>query len=193
MLYFLLLSIQSKHDKVKESLSDKDIMLAVKNGDIKKLGLLFEKYHLMLFNYFTKMTYNQQVSEDMVQEVFHKLIKYRHTYRGEGIFTTWMFQIAHNTFYDFVRREKKHLSIEDDNINVPDSTDLHETVAEREDLRHVRDAIHTLPDDYREVLILRCYHNMKYKDIAEMLDCPVGTVKARVHHGINKLKEILLS
>ncbi len=178
-----------KPEKVPFPLSDKEIMFAVRDGKIERLSLLFERYNVNLYNYFLRLTYNASLSEDLVQEVFLKLIKYRQTYRGEGVFTTWMFQIAHNTFYDYTRKKKPHQSIEDTAFEIADDTDIGESLAKKEDLIRLKKAISRLPEDYREVLVLRIYRNMKYKDIAEMMNCPVGTIKARVFHGIRKLKK----
>ena len=75
-------------------LNDHQLMLAVRDGDLDKMGVLFEKYNKHLYNFFLKQTRDEQTSEDMVQEAFMKMLKYRHTYRGEGKFTTWMFSIA---------------------------------------------------------------------------------------------------
>jgi len=165
-------------------------MFAVRNGDINKLGLLFERYNIKLYNYFMKLTFNSQTSEDLVQEVFRKLIKHRHTYRGDGVFTTWMFQIAHNSYYDHARRRKTNQSIEDNEIDIADETNIHRSIEDDEDKRLLKQAISNLPDAEREILVLRIYQNMKYKEIATLMDTPLGTVKARAHHGIKRLKTL---
>ncbi len=171
-------------------LTDKEIMFEVRDGNINKLSLLFERYNVKLYNYFMKLCRNRQASEDMVQEVFLKLIKYRRSYRGDGIFTTWLFQIAHNIFYDYIRKDNKNLSIEDDNIDIPDTDNLHETVAEKEEKKMIEKALYKLKGSDREVLVLSRYMNMKYKEISVMMDMPEGTVKFRVHQALKKLKEV---
>lgn len=165
-------------------------MFAVKGGNINKLAILFERYHVPLYNYFMKLWFDAQASEDLVQEVFMKLIKFRHTYRGDGVFTTWLFQIAHNTFYDYVRSRKTHDSTDVQALNLSDGTDIHETVTKKEDQHLIKEALKQLPEEDREVLILRNYHNMKYTEIADIVNSPVGTVKARVHYALKKLKTV---
>jgi RNA polymerase sigma-70 factor (ECF subfamily) len=76
--------------------SDKALMLKVRDGDLDRLGLLFERYHRCLYRYFYRLTSQRQTSEDLVQEVFERMLKYRHTYTGKGKFLTWMYQIARN-------------------------------------------------------------------------------------------------
>ena len=76
-------------------------MIRVKHGDLDKLGVLYERYNRALFAFFFKVTLNSQASEDLVQTVFFKIIKYRDRYRAEeGSFVTWMFRIAHNANID---------------------------------------------------------------------------------------------
>ena len=76
--------------------TDHSLMSAVRDGDLDKLGYLFEKYHKQLYNFFLRQVRDQQSCEDMVQEVFLKMLKYRHTYRGKGKFTTWLNRITVN-------------------------------------------------------------------------------------------------
>ena len=86
--------------------TDHQLMLAVRDGDLDKLGHLFEKHHKQLYNMYLRQLEDPLLSEDMVQEVFYRMLKYRHTYRGEGKFTTWMYSIAHNVRIDHFRRVK---------------------------------------------------------------------------------------
>jgi RNA polymerase sigma factor (sigma-70 family) len=81
-------------------LSDNSIMLKVKNGDLDKLGLLFERHHRALFGFVFHMTGQRELSEDMVQNVFYRILKYRHTFRGDGEFKTWMYHMARNVIND---------------------------------------------------------------------------------------------
>ncbi|MFC1726682.1 RNA polymerase sigma factor [candidate division KSB1 bacterium] len=174
-------------------MTDKDLMFAVRNGDVEKLSMLFERYKKKLYNYFLRLTCQQQESEDMVQEVFLKMLKYKHTYSGEGLFTTWMFQIAHNTFYDNIKKNRKTRSnqpIDEIVNNIPDEKDLNRSVNEKEDMKILKKALHKLKDTEREVLILSRFQNMKYDEIADLMNCAVGTVKSRVFHAIKNLKKI---
>ncbi len=88
-------------------------MLQVKSGDTDKLGLLFERYNRALFGYFMRMTGCPSLSEDLVQDVFVRILKYRHTYKDEGSFMTWLFRIARNTHIDHYRKAKRNVAIEE--------------------------------------------------------------------------------
>ena len=88
------------------SLSDNVLMVKVQEGDLDKLGLLYQRYKKILFGYFYRQTCLAAISEDLVQNVFFRILKYRKQFRNEGKFTSWMYSIAHNVFIDHVRKQK---------------------------------------------------------------------------------------
>src|SRR2546425_12656711 len=92
------------------TLTDEALMLAVKAGDLDKLGILFERHHTALFEFFSRMTGNRAVSQDLVQDVFFRILKYRNTYRNESQFTTWMYHIARNTRFDQFKKRRPEWS-----------------------------------------------------------------------------------
>ncbi|UCH83815.1 MAG: RNA polymerase sigma factor [Candidatus Latescibacterota bacterium] len=166
-------------------------MSAVRDGDLDKLGYLFEKYHKQLYNYFLRQLGDPQSSEDIVQEVFLKMLKYRHTYRGEGRFTTWMYSIAHNARIDHFKKTSRYVAT--DEIDRLLSTAPSPEEAFEKSSRHeaLYKALSRLSDDKREVLVLSRFQNLKYEEISRILGCPVGTIKARVFHALNDLRRFL--
>jgi RNA polymerase sigma-70 factor (ECF subfamily) len=173
---------------------DQALMLAVREGDVSKLGILFERHHARLFNYLFRLTGNRHLSEDLVQEVFVRLLKYRHTYRGECQFATWMYQIARNARTDFFRGSSASaLSLEDQEQEFASSLPLpDENLAQDEEMRIVLDALNRLPEKKREVLLLRGLHGMKFEEIAKVMDCPVNTAKGRAFDAIRTLRSAVL-
>ena len=173
------------------TVADNQIMLSVKEGAVDKLGILFERHHVALYNFFLKLTGNREISEDLVQEVFLRILKYRQTYRGENKFTSWMYQVARNARADYYRRRKLEVSHEDDAMEPvsqdPIPTDDVETGQETALLRA---ALNRLPFKKREVLVLSRFQDMKYEEIAHVMDCPVSTVKVLVHRAIKDLRTI---
>jgi len=87
--------------------SDKALMLQVKNGDLDALGVLFERYHHRLFGFFYRLTSRRDISADLVQDVFERILRYRTSYTGNGDFSTWLFQIARNRHADHYRQMEK--------------------------------------------------------------------------------------
>jgi RNA polymerase sigma-70 factor, ECF subfamily len=83
--------------------TDEDLMRAVRAGDLAKLGVLFDRYHAPLFDFLSRMTGNAAAAEDLVQDIFVRILKYRSTYRDDGRFETWLFRIARNARADYFR------------------------------------------------------------------------------------------
>ena len=167
---------------------DHELMMAVRDGELDRLGFLFEKHNKSLYNFFLRQTGDTQTSEDLVQDVFYKIIKYRHTYRGESKFTTWMFRIAINSKVDYYRKQK-HRSDETEISESIESKDPspEEISLQKEKRALLMKALQMLPEAKREVLLLSRFQNMKYDEIAEILGCKVGTIKARIHWALKEL------
>ena len=168
-------------------------MMKVKAGDLDKLGLLFERYNRQLFSYFYRLTHRRDVSEDLVQGVFERIIKYRHTYSDEGAFSTWIYRIARNLHADHYRSSK---DMQEDDLTNPDRLegDVTEPALESEDdreLKLLKMALERLDPEKKEMLVLSRYQGFKYTEIAEIMDCSVSAVKVRVFRAINELKEIV--
>lgn len=177
------------------SSSDKTLMMKVRNGDLDKLGLLFERYHQGLYGYFFRMCKDQQTSEDLVQSVFERLLKYRHSYSGDGKFSTWLFSIARNQFIDHHRKAKKNgvsVQIDESRIETPESMDepVHQKMKKRDILEM---AMNELPADKREVIILSRFEGLNYKEIAEILETTEGAVKVKMFRAMKELKDLAAS
>jgi len=177
--------------KLVNSTSDNQIMEEVRDGKVEKLAILFERYHVALYNFFLRLAANRSISEDLVQDVFFRILKYRHTYRAESKFTIWMYQIARNAHVDHLRKRKEEIPLEEQWI-VPLSHDRTppESLEQGEEIALLRQALARLPIRRREVLVLSRFHNLKYREIAELLGCNTGTVKAHVHRATKELGKI---
>ena len=173
--------------------SDHELMIAVRAGEIRRLGDLFERYHRPLFGFFVRLTNQPSVGEDLVQIVFYRILKYRHTYRDEGKFSAWIYHLARKVAADHFR---KHAS-----TPVPtDPADLHEQAdtdappsdqaATSEDQALLRTALARLPLEQREVLVLSRLQNLEHREIARLLDCSVGAVKVRAHRALKELRVV---
>ena len=172
-------------------ISDTQLMFAVKEGQIDKLGLLFERHHVVLFNFFLKLTGNRELSDDLVQEVFLRILKYRNSFRGDSKFTSWMYQIARNARVDYYRKRKLEV-LPDEDVREPVSQDpiAMEELETSQEAAMVRKALDKLPFKKREVLVLSRFQNLKYEEISKILNCPVSSVKVLVHRAIKDLRGI---
>lgn len=169
-------------------------MVAVRAGDVAKLGQLFERYQQRLYAFFVRLTNQPAVSEDLVQVVFYRILKYRHTYRDEGKFTAWIYHLARKVAADHFRKHAKAAT-------ATDPSDLHEhpddgavspdhSAATSDDLAILRTALARLPLEHREVLVLSRLQNVEHKEIARLCDCSVGAVKVRVHRALKELRDV---
>lgn len=177
-----------------DSNSDNALMMKVSNGDLDKLGLLFERYNRRLFGFFYRLTHRRDISEDLVQGVFERILKYRQSYNGDGTFSTWIFQIARNQHIDYYRKNSKTDTQDDFNewetVEYDDS-DLKQKSEDEQNRLLLKQALDYLDAEKKQALILSRYEGFKYREIAEIMDCSESAVKVRVFRGINELKEIV--
>ena len=169
---------------------DEQIMQQVRNGDARKLGLLFERYQTPLYNFYLRMTGDRASSEDLVQDVFLRILRYRHTYQDGTAFSTWMYQIARNARFDHFRKRRGEVALDgagDVGSPAPSAVDNLES---KQETALIRRALARLPHQKREVLVLSRFQNMKYEEIGRILDCEAGAVKERVYRALRDHRQI---
>lgn len=176
-----------------ENISDHELMLAVRAGEIRQLGELFERYNRRLYGFFLRLTNQSAVSEDLVQIVFYRILKYRHTYRDEGKFTAWIFHLARRVAADHFRKNNT-APVSTDPADLLDHPTAEPQPSERaaaaEDVTLLRSALARLPMEQREVLVLSRLQQLDHREIARLLDCSVGAVKVRVHRALKELRDL---
>ena len=174
--------------------TDENLMLAVRDGDTSKLGVLFDRHHRSLFDFFYRMTGRQAVADDLVQDVFFRILKYRKTFRDISWFKAWMFHIARNARFDYYRSHRGETLLEDDHAEGLQSPSPvpGQQLEDRQQALLLECAMFKLAPEKREVLILSRYQDMKYEQIAGLMNCEVGTVKTRVHRALKELRDIFL-
>jgi RNA polymerase sigma factor (sigma-70 family) len=193
--------------------SDTELMAAVRDGDLVQLGVLFERHHIGLFNFFLRLTGSRQLSEDLVQEAFIRILKYRKSFRvagprasaagvpsqaGDtsyrsmpGEFRPWLYKLARNAVAAHFRKHgRDHLPPGEPEERVCQSPLALDEMRRAEDARLLRAALLRLPYERREVLLLSRFGELRYDQIAELLGCSVGAVKLRVHRAVRQLREV---
>jgi RNA polymerase sigma-70 factor (ECF subfamily) len=176
-------------------LSDNELMLEVKAGQLDKLGILFERYAKSLFGFFYRMTSDKEISQDMVQNVFFRMLKYRHTFTASGSFATWMYHLARNVSADHFKKNKKigfAKSLDVWANKLSDTQTGEQDFEKQQEIELLQQALDRLPAEKREVLVLSRYQELKYEEIAKVLNCTEGNVKVRVHRAFQELKSIFL-
>ena len=185
--------------------TDEQMMWRVRSSDdAEAFGQLVSKWQGSIQRLCVRMLGDIHRGEDLAQEAFAKLYAKRQDYQPAARFSTYLWRIALNSCYDELRRLKRRpeTSLESQNgdgedayslldghfsVETTPETDLHS----REQAESVRDALQKLPEHYRTVVVLRHYENLKFREIADVLDIPEGTVKSRMAEGLQQLSEIL--
>jgi len=167
--------------------SDNSMMQQVKDGQIQSLGLLFERYKVPLYNYFLRNTSNPDQSEDLVQNVFFRIIKYRHRFQGFGQFKSWMYRIAHNVLMD-ESTKRTHQALEESVM--PDAASPEEVWQRAEQKDILNKALNRIPAQEREIIILSRFQGLRYKEIAEIYDISESAVKVRIFRAMKNLKDV---
>ncbi len=167
-------------------------MTAVRDGDLAKLGLLFERHHVALFDFLSRMTGDRTAAEDLVQDVFVRILKYRATFRG-GSFETWLFRIAATARADYFRTRPPLEPLAAEALDQPEAGPgpLRRLETDRE-RAHLKQALLQLREDTRELIVLARYRGMKHEQIAELLGIETGAVKVRIHRALRELRGIFL-
>ena len=169
-----------------ESVTDDTLMSRVRDGDVQALAPLFDRHHAALLNFYLRTTGNRASSEDLVQDVFVRVLKYRRTYRPGSRFLTWMYHIARHARVDFLHKRRGEIEWDDAYAAPVLPGDPAESAQHR---RCLALALQRLPDDKREVLVLSRFQGLRYDAIGQLLKCEPGAVKVRVHRAMRELRE----
>jgi RNA polymerase sigma factor, sigma-70 family len=165
-------------------------MEAVKNGDLQQASVLFDRYHKRIFNFLARMTNDRDVAEDLTQNTFLRLMKYKASYHEGKRFQSWIYQVARNVFSDHYQAHKNRFSdfvdVEKMKEQVEDNDGRTEQ-EEQEALLHR--SLSLLNEEQRELLILTRFQQMKYEEVAAIMDTTVANIKVKVHRAIARLRE----
>lgn len=171
-------------------MTDELIMEAVKNGDLKQASLLFERYNKRIFNFLAKMTMDREVAEDLTQNVFLRMIKYRNSYKEGNKFHAWIYQVARNVFSDHYQMNKNRKADFVDVEKMSDRIqDLDDSLVLDEQEKTLHQSLALLTEEQRELLVLTRFQHMKYEEVAMLMDTTVANIKVKIHRAMAKLRE----
>jgi RNA polymerase sigma-70 factor (ECF subfamily) len=183
-----------------EELSDTELVAAFKGGDAEALGLLMERHKAAVYGYLLRLTGRPEAADDLFQEVFLKLVKNPSAYGEKDKFKAWLFTVARNAAMDQFRRtsSRGEVPLEGDEERPgpaefiassepgPEAAAINKALGEKLDA-----ALGKLSEDQREVFYLRHFSGLSFKEIAEMLSIPIGTVLARMSRAAALLRKEL--
>ena len=184
----------------KVTLSEKELVKSFINGDHSSLQILIERHQNRLYSYIFLLVKDKQLADDIFQDTYVKVINTlrRGAYNDEGKFIQWVMRIAHNLVIDHFRKSKKVPTVDNsyNDFDVFDTVKFTDTSIEEQlvlDQIHtdVRKLLEVLPEEQREVLYLRCYSGLSFKDIAEQTDVSINTALGRMRYAIINMRKII--
>jgi RNA polymerase sigma-70 factor (ECF subfamily) len=187
-----------------DQLSDEALMEAYQQGDTRAFELLLKRHQRPVFNFIYRQVGIEPVAEELLQEVFLRIIKGAARYQRKAKFTTWMYTIARNICVDQSRRAKHRqaasldapLGKDGDGGTLKDVLPNGGPAVDRQAIglelqKRIKEAIDSLNDEQREVFLMREYLNLAFKEIAEITGCPENTVKSRMRYALEHLRKQL--
>ena len=185
--------------------SDEGLMLRYQKGDVRAFEILLTKHRKPVFNFILRYVGEKAQAEDLLQEVFLRVIKGADSYQKQAKFTTWLYTIARNLCVDNSRRGKHRkaysldMPMEQDgkeggtllDVVADKAAGTDRKVISKELHGRLHAAIGKLSEDQREVFLMREFLDMPFREIADVVGCPENTVKSRMRYALEKLREEL--
>lgn len=170
--------------------TDEILMQNVKDGNLSEMSILFERYHLRIYNFFFRLTFDMDVSQDLTQNLFYRMIKYKQSYKSDYTVKSWIFQIARNLHADYCKEIKRsdELFLKTENYPVDptdDAEDYHE-----DDYIRLEKAMSGLSNEQKEIIVLSRYQGMKYEEISKITNQSVSAIKVAMYRAIRQLRGI---
>lgn len=178
-----------------QAVSDEQLIRWVADGDASCLGTLFERHHRGVYQYCLQLTRSPAVSEDLVQDVFLRLLQKAGSYRGEGSCKAWIFHIARNVTFDHLRRADRRAAGDSDDESTEllvDHRSTEQVAAGQQNLRLVARALAEIPAAAREVIWLGRFVFEDYDELARALGCTASAARVRMHRAMQQLNSTFM-
>lgn len=188
------------------SLEDEELLSRFNDGDASAFEVLLERYRRPVFNFILRSVRQKDRAEELLQDVFLRVVQRSGDFKGESRFSTWLYTIARNTCIDHGRKMqfRRHRSLDapirgrdsEEGPSLLDRTEGREPSAHRGAIRNelrdtIADAVAQLPDEQREVFLMRQVSHLPFKQIADIVGVPENTVKSRMRYALERLQEAL--
>lgn len=182
------------------SMNDNELVLQFINGDQNSLEILIHRHKSRVFSYILLIVKNQELAEDIFQETFIKVIRSlkRGKYIENGKFVSWVLRISHNLIIDHFRKEKLKGTISNDSSTVDifnsrkfSEDTIEDQMVNNQILAEVKELISELPADQQQVIYLRHYMDLSFKEIAEQTDVSINTALGRMRYALINLRKLI--
>ena len=178
--------------------SDEELIARFQNGDEQAYVELVNRYRDRLMTFVYRFVNDGVIAEDIVQDTLVKLYTHKDYYRNIAKFSTWIYTIAGNLAKTELRKNKRRkvtnlseMGTDDWQYDIPGNEDTAEEVYGKFDGEQIHKAIQSLPDHFREVIILRDIQELSYEEVSSIVEVPLGTVKSRINRARLQLQEML--
>ncbi len=166
------------------------IIIGCRKGDGECFSQIVDIYASRCYGYFYRLTGNSNVSDDLLSELFVKLVEKIGSYKG-GSFESWLFTIASNIFHDYLRGKQRRKKLLEAHKKQLESEPTETKRADSEQLDRLQIQLKKLDTDTQELIMLRFYSQLSFKEIAMMRSEPIGTTLAKLHRELKKLREMM--
>lgn len=166
------------------------IIEGCKSGDSESFSRLIDIYASRCYGYFYRLTGNRDTSDELLSELFVKLVEKIGTFK-DGSFESWLFKVASNIFHDYLRHKQRDKKLLDRREGELQSQQQRPNTADGDINDQLQVRLGQLDSDTRELIMLRFYSEMSFKEIAKMRSEPIGTTLSRIHRGVKKLRELM--
>ena len=180
--------------------TDEELVARANAGDTDSFNQLVTRWERPIYALAYRTLGREEDARDVVQEAFLRAYRGLRGFKGEAKFSSWLYRITLNLCRDWIRRERRApvvqvpegvdpVDLADERVSPQESVE--DLVARREMSQAVSRAMADLPDEQRQAILLKEYHGLTFQEIADMLDCPLSTVKTRLYQGLSVLRRRL--
>jgi len=166
------------------------IVTGCKRGDDQCFAQVVDMYSSRCYGYFYRLTGNSDISDELLSELFVKLVEKISSYKG-GSFEGWLFKIASNIFHDYLRSKQRQKKLLETQKNQLESEVGGYKQSEGEQFEKLQRQLGRLDEDTKELIMVRFYGQLSFKEIAQMRSEPIGTTLAKMHRGLKKLRVLM--
>ena len=166
------------------------IVTGCKRGDDQCFAQVVDMYSSRCYGYFYRLTGSSDISEELLSELFVKLVEKISSYKG-GSFEGWLFKIASNIFHDYLRSKQRQKKLLETQKNQLESEVGGYKQSEGEQFDKLQRQLGRLDEDTKELIMVRFYGQLSFKEIAQMRSEPIGTTLAKMHRGLKKLRVLM--
>jgi RNA polymerase sigma-70 factor (ECF subfamily) len=179
--------------------SDEELVALSQGGDLDSFNQLVLRWERPIYALAYRVIGREEEARDVAQETFLRAFRALKGFKGQAKFSSWLYRITLNLCRDWIRREKRTpIAVAPEGVDLVElageetpSESIEDLIARRQLGRAVSKAMALLPEDQRTAIILKEYHGLTFQEIAELLDCPLSTVKTRLYQGLSVVRRQL--